>query len=225
MKTRKFKAILFDADGTLYDSTMLHYEAYRVVSRELYNFDFSEKLYFDECIDHYKKPTQVLRECSVVCNDDDFYAKKRPYFYKIAQEKLKPTPGLVGFLQAARQHNIPCVIVSGASHNSLEDSLNILGLSDFFKFRIAFKDSSENQKPHPFPYEQAIARLRISPEDGLAFEDTDSGVLSANRAGLFCIGIKNATNTAEQLKQAQFIISDFNELICTFDEGLELTYA
>lgn len=225
MKMRKFKAILFDADGTLYDSTMLHLEAYRIASRELYNFDFSEKLYFDECVGHYKKPTQVLKECGINCSDEDFYTKKRLYFYQIAQEKLNPTPGLLDFLQTAKQHKIPCAIVSGASHNSLEDSLNILRLRDFFEFRIAFEDSFENQKPHPFPYEQAIARLGILPKDGMAFEDTESGLISANKAGLFCIGIKNATNTAEQLKQAEFIISDFNELNYTFNVGLELTYA
>lgn len=225
MKTKTFQAILFDADGTLYDSTMLHFEAYQRVSRELYNFYFSEKLYFDECIDHYKKPTQVLREQGIDCKDEDFYSKKRPYFYEIAKKKLKPTAGLRDFLQAVKQHGIPCVIVSGASHNSLEDSLNILGLSGCFDFRIAYEDSSENQKPHPYPYNSAITRLGIPPEDGLAFEDTESGVISANQAGLFCIGIKNATNTEEQLKAAQFIISDFNKLKFSFNKGLTLFYA
>lgn len=224
MKIKTFKAILFDADGTLYDSTMLHFEAYRIVSRELYDFDFSEKLYFDECVDHYKKPTQVLREQGIDCNDEDFYAKKRPYFYEIAQKKLKPTPGLVDFLQDVKRHDIPCVIVSGASHNSLEDSLSILGLKDFFEFRIAYEDSSENQKPHPYPYAQAIARLGISPDDGLAFEDTESGVASANKAGLFCVGIKNATNRLDQLQETRLVVLNFNELQYSFNKGLELAY-
>jgi len=225
MKTKNFKAILFDADGTLYGSTMLHFEAYQIVSRELYDFDFSEKLYFDECIDHYKKPTQVLREQGIDCKDEDFYSRKRPLFYEIAQKKLKPTAGLLDFLHAVKQQGIPCVIVSGASHNSLEDSLNILGLSDFFEFRIAYEDSSENQKPHPYPYERAIVRLGISPKEGLAFEDTESGVASANQAGLFCIGVKNATNSKKQLEKSQFIISDFNELDCTFNKEFTLNYA
>lgn len=226
MSTKTFKAILFDADGTLYDSTMLHFEAYKRVSRELYNFDFTEKLYFDECIDHYKKPTQILQEQGVNCKDEDFYSKKRPYFYEIAKKKLKPTPGLLDFLKAVEQASIPCVIVSGASHNSLEDSLNILGLSDFFYFRIAYEDSVDNQKPHPYPYKQAIERLGISPEDGLAFEDTESGVASANQAGLFCIGIKNTTNTTGQLQDSKFIISDFSELTYNFNNrGLKLNYA
>lgn len=224
MQQKTFKAVLFDADGTLYDSTLLHFESYRVASRELYDFDFSEKLYFDECIGNYKNPTQILKEHGVESDDKDFYAKKRPYFYKIAQEKLKATPGLVDFLLTMKRHKIPCAIVSGSSHNSLNDSLNILGLSDFFEFRIAFEDSGENQKPHPFPYEKAISRLGISPEEGLAFEDTENGIKSATSAGLFCIGIKNAANTAERLKHAKFVISDFGELNCIFNGGLELTF-
>lgn len=219
---KTFKAILFDADGTLYDSTMLHFESYQVASRELYNFDFSEKLYFDECVGNYKNPAQILKDSGVTCNDKEFYAKKRPYFYKLAKAKLKATPGLVDFLRTMKRHKIPCAIVSGSSHNSLTDALKILNLSDFFEFRIAFEDSGENQKPHPFPYERAIARLGISPKDGIAFEDTENGIKSATSAGLFCIGVKNSANTLDRLKHAQFVISDFGELDFTFDEGLKL---
>jgi phosphoglycolate phosphatase len=224
MKSKTFKAILFDADGTLYDSTMMHLEAYQKVSRELYGFDFTEKLFFDECIRLYKKPTQVLRERGVACDDNDFYARKRPYFYHLARKKLKPTPGLPLFLKRAEKNDIPCVIVSGASSNSLEDSLNILGLKHFFRFRIAYEDSPDKQKPHPYPYELALARLGIPPEQGLAFEDTESGVASANGAGLFCIGIMNATNTPVELKEARLAITDLNQLAYTFDSGLKLTY-
>ncbi len=54
--------------------------------------------------------------------------------------------------------------------------------------------------------------------------DADSGVRSANKVGLFCIGIKNATNTLDQLKEMQLVISNFNELQYSFNDSLELTY-
>ncbi len=225
MSQRKiFKAVLFDADGTLYDSTMLHFEAYKKVSRELYGFDFTEKLFFDECIDLYKKPTQVLREQGVKCKDEDFYSKKRPYYYEIAKQKLKPTAGLIKLLKELKRAYVPCVIVSGASRDSLEDSLTILGIKEFFDFRIAYEDSPEQQKPDPFPYQLALQRLSLSPDEGLAFEDTKSGIEAAKRAGLNCIGIKNKTNNRELLSSSDMIITDFNEIDCTFNKGLELSF-
>lgn len=218
-KTKTFKAILFDADGTLYDSTMLHLEAYQKVSQELYNFDFTERLFFKECIDHYKKPTQILRECGVLCKDDDFYAKKRGYYYEIAKQKLQPTVGLIDFLESIKENNIPCVIVSGASQNSLQDSLTILKIENFFKFRISYEDAPNHQKPHPYTYQEAMRRLNISPKDCLAFEDTKSGVESAKKAELFCIGIKNTTNTEEELRDSDLIVDNFSMLNYQFTDG------
>lgn len=216
---KTFKAILFDADGTLYDSTMLHLEAYQKVSQELYDFDFTEDLFFKECIAHYKKPTQILRECGVPCKDEDFYSKKRGYYYEIAKLKLQPTAGLIDFLESARENNIPCVIVSGASQNSLEDSLTILKIDNFFKFRISYEDAPNHQKPHPYTYQEAMRRLDITPENCLAFEDTKSGVESTKKAELFCVGIKNTTNTEEELKNSDLIVGSFGELNYQFSDG------
>jgi len=77
-KTDKaFKAVLLDADGTLYDSTMLHFEAYRKACFELYTFDFTEEIYFTECVRKYKKPPQILQEQGIEYNAEEFYLKKR----------------------------------------------------------------------------------------------------------------------------------------------------
>ena len=216
-----FKAMLFDADGTLYDSTMLHFEAYKKVSRDLYDFDFTKKLFFDECIDLYKNPTQVLREHNINCKDEDFYSKKRPYYYQIAKEKLRPTPGLTKLLKQAKENDIPCAIVSGASRNSLEDSLNILGISDFFCFRIAREDSPK-QKPSPSPYQLAIKKLNLPTDQCLAFEDTKSGIESTKKANLYCIGIRNTTNNDEQLSNANLIVSNLDQLNYRFENGFKI---
>ncbi len=218
METKNFKALLFDADGTIYDSTMLHQKAYEKVCRELYDFDFSKKLYFDECIVAYKRPHQVLKEHGVACNEEELYGEKREYYDTIARKELNATPGLEALLKAAKAHGVPCVIVSGASHHTLENSLSILGLKDFFQFRIGYEDTVEFQKPHPHPYEKALAQLGIAAKDGVAFEDTRTGITSAKNAKLFCVAIKNLTNTVEQLKEANLIVSSYDELKYTFEK-------
>ena len=39
------RAILFDADGTLYDSERLNHEANRITAKDLYGFDFTWEVF------------------------------------------------------------------------------------------------------------------------------------------------------------------------------------
>lgn len=221
-KIKLFQAVLFDADGTLYDSTMLHFEAYHKAIWELCSFDFTEKLFFDEVIGNYKKPPQIMKELGIPCDKDEFYVRKRKYYQEIAAKKLNPTQGLVPFLEILQKHKIPCGIVSGASSNSLEDSLNILKISRFFDHKITFEDCPEQQKPHSLPYEIALKKMNINPAETLAFEDTKSGIESAQAASLFCIGIKNTTNTSFELQKAKMIIQNYDDLKYQIEKGLTL---
>jgi len=221
-KIKSFQAVLFDADGTLYDSTMLHFEAYRKVIQELCNFDFSEKLFFDEVIGNYKKPPQIMMELGIPCDKDEFYVRKRKYYQEIAAKKLQPTQGLIPFLEILQKHKIPCGIVSGASSNSLEDSLNILKISHYFDQKITFEDCPQQQKPNPFPYEIALKKMNINPAETLAFEDTKSGIESAQAASIFCIGINNTTNTSRELQKVAIIIQNYDDLKYQIGKGLTL---
>ena len=208
---RPFKALLFDADGTLYDSSPLHFEAYKRTSRELYDFNFTPELFKEECIGKYKKPTQVLREHGVPCVDADFRALKQPYYETLAAEKLRVTPGLLELLDATSKHGISCAVVTGASRHSVNFSLDLLGIRKYFSVLILQEDTA-HQKPHPQPFQLAAQRLGRNPKECCAFEDTAPGVASAKAAGMFCIGIRNGGNTPEELVGADLIVQNFHAL-------------
>jgi beta-phosphoglucomutase-like phosphatase (HAD superfamily) len=52
-------------------------------------------------------------------------------------------------------------------------------------------DDVVHGKPHPEPYLRAASLLGVRPEDCVAFEDSISGILSAEAAGTKAIGIPN----------------------------------
>lgn len=207
-----FKAVLLDADGTLYDSTMLHFEAYRKVCSDLYAFDFTEEIYFSECLGKYKKPPQVLQEQGIECNAGEFYFKKREYYFEIAKKKLKLIYGLKIFLKSLQNSGIPCAVVSGASANSLTDSISLLGLGGFFHFVISHEDIDDKQKPDPFPYLMAGKKLGVASKFCLTFEDTEPGIQSAKAAGMYCVAIRNSTNSQDKLGKADLIVENYSKL-------------
>ena len=206
-----FKALLFDADGTLYNSTPLHYEAYRRTSRELYGFDFTLELFKRECIEKYKQPTQVLREHGISCVTTDFRAWKAPLYASLAAEKLKATEGLVNLLEEATTHGIPCAVVTGAQRHSADVSLDLLDIRKYYDAIITQEDT-EFRKPDPHPYMLASERIGVSPAKCCAFEDTTIGITSAKSAGMFCVGIHHEGNTPVELAEADLVIRDFNDL-------------
>ena len=53
-------------------------------------------------------------------------------------------------------------------------------------------------KPHPEPYLKAAEQLGFSPEQCIAFEDSISGITSAEAAGTIAIGIPNFVPIPEQ---------------------------
>jgi len=221
-----FQGILFDADGTLYDSSMLHFAAYREASQILYNFDFTEEIFMDECMKQNKQPTEILRNHGIDCTDEDFYHLKRPSYEKIAKKKLQATHGLKKFLESLQEYDIPIGIVSSATKHSLTTSLEILGLDAFFKVIVSYEDIPNAQKPLPDGYLIGANLIKQSPQDCLVFEDTSVGIRSAKDAGMKCIAIRNTTNTDTELRESDLIIRSYSDLTYTFtSSGINLTFS
>jgi len=217
MKTVRIKALLFDADGTLYDSSLIHFEAYRQVCKKYYGFDYTRELFQRDCLQRYLKPSETLEEHGITCPKEEFSEFKRPIYVSLANELLNSTSGLLTLLQKATDNNIPCAIVSGSSRNSLEDSLNILNLGHFFKLMLSYEDAPKNQKPDPYGYNLAKTKLGIPAHECLVFEDTESGIRAAKNASMLCVGILNKTNSRKTLREADLIVENYEELETRFE--------
>lgn len=87
--------------------------------------------------------------------------------------------------------------------------LGVLGLDDAFDVRV-LADELPAGKPDPLPYRRALELLRITADQGFAFEDSLSGVRSARGAGLRVAGL-TTTQPASVLAEAGAdpILADF----------------
>ncbi len=213
MPTTLPQAILFDADGTLYDSDPLHFAAYQSVAKKLYDFEFTWEVFMNELVHGSKKIDQVLQENGVEVDREILYKHKRQAYQELVKDKLQPLPGLLDFLEWCHQSNISCIIVSAATHQSLETSLDALQIRSFFEHLIGHEDIGDRKKPHPYPYEFGLKRLGLTADQAIAVEDTAKGITSAQGAGLRCVGIRNPSNTQEEVIKADHIITNYQELL------------
>lgn len=206
------KAILFDADGTIYDSELLNYEANRKTAKALHGFDLSWNQYDTHVRRGTLKSAQMLEMLGVDIDHEVYARKKWDKYQEMIATDLKPMPGIVEFLKWCKQKSVICVVVSAASDQYVETCLEAVGLRDYFDNIISSRHVNNKVKPDPHPYLLGLKVAGLKATDAIAIEDTDKGVASAKAAGLKCVGILNDANSHDELKQADLIINNYDEL-------------
>lgn len=204
-------ALLFDLDGTMANTDPIHYQVWQAVMREfgreidpvLYQARFSGRL--NEEIISDLLPWLTLEENARLAD------RKEAMFRDRAVNLLKPMPGLMELLDWTDQHHLKKAVVTNAPRANAEFMLNVLGVRDRFALVVLGEELAEG-KPAPLPYLTAVAKLEVSPEAAIAFEDSHSGVRSAVSAGVYTIGVASTHPPVELTSLgASFAIADFTD--------------
>jgi HAD superfamily hydrolase (TIGR01509 family) len=202
-----FEAALFDFDGTLCQSEGLHRLAFSAVLGIM----IDETEWERNCVG--TSPASVMANhlpegrLSPGETIDDLLTQRSEIFEQwIDEGKLDATGGARELLEDLKEQGVRCAVVSSGSRAYIVKALDHLGLSDFFETIVAGDDEvmrkgcpevgDPHHKPHPFPYLHATARLGVEPRRCVAFEDSLSGIKSAQAAGMPVVAIRNANNAA-----------------------------
>jgi len=134
----------------------------------------------------------------------------------IHEQGVKPYPGSVAYLHAARDAGLRRAVVS-ASANCAE-VVAAAGIGDLIEVavdgRVAAAEGLRG-KPHPDTFLAAAKRLSTPPEQASVFEDALAGVRAGRAGGFgFVVGV-NRTGQAEQLlaNGADTVVADLAELL------------
>jgi HAD superfamily hydrolase (TIGR01509 family) len=107
----------------------------------------------------------------------------------IVEEQLlrgvPPMPGAVELLDAIGDR-VPIAVASNSSRRFLDVSLAESGLADRFAVTVSADDVTHH-KPHPELYLSAFERLGADPTEGVALEDSATGIASARASGAFVL--------------------------------------
>jgi HAD superfamily hydrolase (TIGR01549 family) len=104
-------------------------------------------------------------------------------------EYLPVLPGAVASVKALAGL-VPLGVASSSPLRLIRFVLEAMGIIDRFQATMS-SDEVSSGKPAPDVYLLACARLKVSPDLALAFEDSTNGILSAKAAGLRVIAIPN----------------------------------
>ena len=114
--------------------------------------------------------------------------KQRHYEQLIRSGAVGLRPGVRRLILEARAAGVPQAIVTTSGHASVQALLEGAAgeLAQCFAFWVCGEDV-DRKKPDPEGYRQALERLALQPEEGLAIEDSRNGLQAACSAGLACL--------------------------------------
>jgi alpha,alpha-trehalase len=128
--------------------------------------------------------------------------KNRSFVERLRREGAKPYDSSIGFIQQLKTRGLRTAVIS-ASRNA-EEVLKSAGILGLFDVKVDGIDSDELQlkgKPDPAIFLEAARRLGVKPEETVIVEDALAGV-EAGRRGKFrlVIGV-DRTGQGEELKK------------------------
>lgn len=196
--TLSIRAILFDFDGVLVNSEMLHLRAFQRVGHDA-GIEVSEDDYFRDVIGHDDRGGwRQLAISKGVALDNASLLSLAAYKAQvtrdlIAEKTFAALPGVEALVRGLWRH-YPLAIVSGALREEVESMLEGVRLRDCFRTIIAAEDVTIG-KPDPEGYFKAIAELSrdharpIAPAEALIFEDAPRVIERARAAGFRTVGV------------------------------------
>ena len=217
---RALQAIVFDFDGVIADTEVLHLRAYQqVLARE--GITISNDEYFDKYLGYDDVGVfKALGKDRGVPMDDgrvkQLIAQKSDRYDELSAAGDMVFPGAADFIRAAAAA-VPIAIASGALTHEIEEILDRAGLRSLFKV-IVGADQTERSKPDPEPYQTAFARLRLLtgrdliPWRSVAIEDSRWGLASARAAELRCVAVTNTYNADELRPDAELVVAGLHAL-------------
>jgi len=222
------RAVIFDFDGVITDSEILHLRAFNQ-SLVPYGIEISTKDYYTSYLgfsdfDCYK----ALIDNGLLKISERQIAgiikEKSKIFEELTRTEGRTIEGVHEFLQMLDDNGIPMVICSGSLMAEIEMMLEESGLRHFFT-EIVSAEQVKKGKPHPEGFLLSLKKLNkkchppIAASDCIVIEDSHWGLQAGRAAGMHTIAVTNSYD-AEQLSLAEKIVSRLNEL--TIDDLQQL---
>jgi beta-phosphoglucomutase len=182
---------LFDLDGVIVDTAVLHYQAWRRLANDL-GFDFSEMQNEElKGVGRMDSLDRILSWGGMTLSYSEKVdaANKKNNWYTELTSNLTPDdalPGAIDFIMIAREKGVK-IGLGSASKNALP-VLAQLGITDLFDV-IVDGHALTNNKPDPEVFLKGASGLDLNPTNIAVFEDAEVGIEAALSGGMTAVGI------------------------------------
>jgi sugar-phosphatase len=197
------RAVLFDMDGTLVDSTAIVEQVWGELAAR-YGLDIAEILRTS----HGVQAGDTVRRFAPAGTDVVALTAELGAMERVRTEGIVPLPGAAELLRSLPADAV--ALVTSADRILADIRMGAAGLA--MPATAVTADLVTRGKPHPEGYLRAAELLGVDPADALVFEDAPAGIAAGLAAGIRTVGI--GPNTGE-LPDGVLHINDYSAVSVT----------
>ena len=196
------EAVIFDMDGTIFDTEKMLYRAWCELVRQGV---LPESILEEVPKWRGKNRAEVRKKLSLLMGSDfdvdAFYEKRKQIIFGILdQEGVPLKPGVPDIFLQLRSMGYPLALATATNRDSVADYMRRTGYGVYFD-SIITGDRVERCKPAPDIFLLAAAELGIEPQNCLVIEDTPNGVRAGLAAGMQVIMVPDIEQPDDQLRR------------------------
>jgi beta-phosphoglucomutase len=212
----KFKAIIFDMDGTIIDTGSIWQEATRkVIDHKLSNLSESEKNVILESfhgMSLYDTCSYLKRTFNLSDSIEQLIQEKLDHANILFDRHIAFINGFEQFHKLVKKNNLKYGVATNAVDDTIERTKQALQLHTYFGDHIyGISQVHFKSKPDPAIFLYTAEKLGVTPEECIVIEDSSHGVTAAQAAGMYCIGI-NTARKLEQIEHAHETVEEYNQI-------------
>lgn len=181
---KAFEAVIFDMDGTIFDSEILYYQAIHRALQEQ-GKGISEEAYYQHLAGRTNAIAiaHIRRQFGTTIDFQQYVARWPEILEELTEAPIPMMPTIASLLESLHQLNIPMAIGSSSDLEEIEHFTRNANIRHYFR-GVAAGDEVEHGKPHPAIFQLAAKRLGVAAEKCIVLEDSNPGVEAGYRAGM-----------------------------------------
>jgi HAD superfamily hydrolase (TIGR01509 family) len=200
MMSENAKAVLFDMDGTLIDTSYLHavswWEAFAQAGHDIPMARIHRAIGMGS--------DQLLDALLADGRDKDADAgitAAHSALYSVYWARLRPLPGAADLLRACHQHGLRVVLASSAGPDEFTVMRKAIDADDVID-EAASAGDVDRSKPAPDLVQVALDKAAVHPGEAVFVGDAVWDVAACHRAGVACVGVLSGGISKAELLDA-----------------------
>lgn len=212
----RYKAIIFDMDGTIVHTEHLWAQAtcklFENRGHQLTDLQ-KETLACQLIGSGLPHSCQIIKDMLGTADSIEIIMKEKLVLAdQLYEQGISFVDGFLEFHQKVISIPLHVGVATNATMHTVARTECSLNLSHYFGQHIYTINHVHNQgKPNPAIYLYAAAQLGVAPEDCIAIEDSSHGIMAAKAAGMLSIGI-NTSKKPDQIKEAHVRVDRYDQI-------------